>query len=198
MSFWADVIKDVAPVAVSTLAGPAGPVVDLALSALGNALGIDSPTQQKIQVALQAGQLTGDQKIALQSADNMLKYQLAQIAGETKRVGTEANVDIIKAINGTMVAEAASDHWPTYTWRPFIGFCFGILAMLVGLLTFAVYAGVMFKQYTGMDQGLITTLPAMITSMIGVLGIMSPILGIASYFRGKAQADPNVNTDNRG
>ena len=28
--------------------------------------------------------------------------------------------------------------------------------------------------------------------------MLGGILGVASYFRGKAQADPNIPTDNRG
>jgi hypothetical protein len=38
----------------------------------------------------------------------------------------------------------------------------------------------------------------MIGAMSALIGVTMPVLGIASYFRGKMQADPSVPTDNRG
>jgi hypothetical protein len=32
----------------------------------------------------------------------------------------------------------------------------------------------------------------------GIIAVVSPILGIASWYRGKMQADPSIPTNNRG
>jgi hypothetical protein len=38
----------------------------------------------------------------------------------------------------------------------------------------------------------------MVGSMAALVGVVAPILGIASWFRGKAQADPAIATSNKG
>ena len=49
---------------------------------------------------------------------------------------------------------------------------------------------------------MLAQLPGMIGAEAGVMATMAPVLGIASWFRGKMQADsnnrPRVPTDNRG
>jgi len=94
------------------------------------------------------------------------------------KITVQAEVDAAAAVNKTMQAEAASDHWPTYSWRPFIGFSFGLYVCSMWLLP-------LFKvQPVAISPDL--------TLAIG------GILGVASFFRGKMQADPAVQTDNRG
>ena len=52
---WQDTLKVIAPTVASAFLGPLGGV---AVSAIGSALGIDAPTQDKIAKAFTAGQLT--------------------------------------------------------------------------------------------------------------------------------------------
>jgi len=82
-------------------------------------------------------------------------------------------------INSTMRAESASEHWPSYSWRPFIGFIFGIMA---------------FSCYFVLPLMHITP-PAVPESVWLSFGA---ILGVASWHRGKMQADPNIPTSNKG
>ncbi len=65
---WQDVLKTVAPTVASALLGPMG---GIAVAAIGNAIGIDAPTQDKIAKAFTAGQLTpeGMEKIRLLELD---------------------------------------------------------------------------------------------------------------------------------
>jgi len=67
---------------------------------------------------------------------------------------------------------------------------------LIMVITVSIcYLGVMFfNQRTDV----LTTLPAMLGAMIGIMGVISPILGIASWHRGRMQADPSIPTVNRG
>jgi len=88
------------------------------------------------------------------------------------------NAQVVGDVNVTMQAETKSDHWLTYSWRPLIGISFGLYISSMWVLPLCHVQPV-----------LLTT-----DAMMAVGGI----LGIASYFRGKAQADPNVPFDNRG
>lgn len=71
------------------------------------------------------------------------------------------------------------DHWPTYWWRPACGFACAI-----------TFVGNYFVL------PLLKIPPATIPTDAWMA--IGGILGVASFFRGKAQADPNVNIDQRG
>ena len=95
------------------------------------------------------------------------EVELARIAAGT-----------VAEVNSTMRTEAASDHWPTYSWRPYIGFSFGTYVSSLWLLP------------------LFGKTPAIMSpDMVLAVGA---ILGVASWYRGKMQADPAVKSDNRG
>jgi hypothetical protein len=78
-----------------------------------------------------------------------------------------------------MQAEAAAEHWPTYSWRPFCGFVFG-----------AMFLGVYFVLPLAK-----LPVPVVPTEAWAAMGA---VLGVASWFRGKMQADPTIPTVNRG
>lgn len=65
---WQDVLKTLAPTVASALLGPMG---GIAVAAIGSAIGIDAPTQDKIAKAFTAGQLTPEamEKIKLLELD---------------------------------------------------------------------------------------------------------------------------------
>jgi uncharacterized membrane protein YgcG len=98
-------------------------------------------------------------------------------------------------INETMRLEAVAEHWATYSWRPFIGFVFGIMAFMMAGTVMASYIAVMLGY---MKYDVLSYIPQMLASMAMVMGTIAPILGIASWYRGKMQADPSIPTDNRG
>lgn len=97
-------------------------------------------------------------------------------------------------VNKTMQVEAASDHWPTYTWRPFIGATFGISFLFVTFLCCLLA----WKAIVGGKPEAMALIPQLIGAFAALFAVPMPILGIASWFRGKMQADPAVQTDNRG
>lgn len=84
----------------------------------------------------------------------------------------------VSSVNETMRAESASDHWPTYSWRPFIGFSFGAYVSSLWLLPLFGKAPVIMSP--------------------DVVLAVGAILGVASWYRGKMQAEPSVKSDNRG
>lgn len=151
--------------------------------------------EKVIDVAKQVtGKPTGDEALKALQADPslVLKYREAVLAQETEL--NALAVQNAGDVNATMRAEAAAEHWPTYSWRPAIGFAVAIVTLLCGLTVFIAYIGAMFYS----NAAPLAHLPGMLGAMAALVGVVSPILGIASWFRGKAQADPNVPTVNRG
>ena len=92
---------------------------------------------------------------------------------------------LVEAVNETMRAEAKSEHWPQYSWRPAIGFAFAIQALTLGL-AFAYFIVRIALGY-GFE-------PDSIKALSDVMGAMAPlflaeggILGAAATFRGIAK-----------
>ena len=167
-----------------------GPLAGTAVSGLLAAFGIDSTGDQGKDVAaitkvVQGGAMTPDIIAAVRKADQDHAEKMGQqgidlqrIAADHDKAILQGQVDALTAVNKTMQAEATSDHWPTYSWRPFIGFMFGGYVASMWLLPLAGVTPVVLSSDLTLAVG--------------------GILGVASFFRGKMQADPAVPSDNRG
>ena len=149
------------PILGAALPIPGGAVLG---KVLGSMIGKPDATEEDVlaELSTNAEALQKTKEFELTHQETLLRLQ----------------VEALTAVNKTMQVEAASDHWPTYSWRPFIGFMFGLY----------IFSFVLLPLF-GMAP---MALSADLTLAIG------GILGVASWFRGKMQADPNVNTDNRG
>lgn len=151
--------------------------------------------QSAPDAALAAIQADPNLSMQFQKAVLDQQVQLAQIATDEAKAELAADQANTAAINQTIQTEAKADHWPTYSWRPFVGFCFGLLGLTSGLTVAVAYLGVMFFSANG---AILAQLPGMLGAEAAVMATMAPVLGIASYFRGKMQANPTTATDNRG
>ena len=107
------------------------------------------------------------------SANPDAAVKLAQIEADQKVKFQELATDQAKS-EIAAAAQAISD-----TWRPFIGFITGI--MLIGVYFVLPLAHIP-----------VPPVPESVWLMLG------GILGVASFFRGKMQADPSIPTINRG
>lgn len=193
---WGEVAKKIAsfaPAAAALLGGPAAGVIAGQIS--GALLGHDQGTQAEILTALG----NPDAAVKLAEIEAHAKIELKRLDNEREALAV-ANAG---QVNTTMGAEAASQHWPTYSWRPAIGFAVafnvGFTSIVVGIAYMMVIWGLQGTE-AEMDAqtDALQHIPAMIGAMAALIGVVSPILGIASWFRGKAQADPTIPTDNRG
>lgn len=188
---WKDItgaISKAAPLIGTLIGGPAGAAVGGLVSA---ALGVDNTPdavhealKTNPEVALKLAQLESDQRVQLQTL---------AVTAEQNRL--QAETAQAQSINATMQTEATSEHWATYSWRPFIGFAVAIDLVVSVVVVSAAYGGVIFG---GTKADILAYIPAFLGSMAALVGIATPILGIASYFRGKMQADPSIPTINRG
>jgi hypothetical protein len=73
---WKNVLGAVAPTVATALGGP---LAGMAVKAIGGALGIDEPTQVKIEEAITSGNMTGEQLAALKQADTDFKLKLREL-----------------------------------------------------------------------------------------------------------------------
>lgn len=152
--------------------------------------------QKAVDIAKQVtGKPTGDEALKALQADPNLVLQYRKAILDQELQFEQLAVQNATDINKTMQAESASNHWPTYSWRPYIGFCFGTLGLVSGITVAVAYMGVMFFKR---DPAVLGSLPGMLGAEAAVMATMAPVLGIASWFRGKMQADPRIATDNRG
>lgn len=93
---WLKTLESVAPTVATALIGPLGGV---AVSAIGDLLGISQPTQDKIADAIQSGQLTPDQVTSLkkleldyQNQEKERGFKYAELAFKDRDSARNANV----------------------------------------------------------------------------------------------------------
>lgn len=175
-----ELIKSALPWIGTALAGPLG---GIAASFVGDKLGLPAATIDTVKAVL--GGMTPEKLAELHVADNEFQLKMAALGYDQIYRLEQLNTQNASDVNKTMQAEAAAEHWPTYSWRPAIGFAVAFNLMSASLLVFIAY---IFKSE------LVSAIPAMLTAQAGLNAVAMPVLGIASYFRGKAQADPAIQT----
>lgn len=93
-----------------------------------------------------------------------LEFELA-----AQKAANDLTASVVGAVNATMQAEAKSEHWAQWAWRPCIGFTFA--ATIINNYIFYSY----LAKY-GMQQIVIPD---------GVWTAMLAVLGVAAYVRGR-------------
>ena len=188
---WKDIagaISKAAPLVGTLIGGPAGAAVGGLVSA---ALGVEN-TPTAVEQALKSDPGAAVKLAQIESEQAVQLRSLAVTAEQNRLIAETAQAG---AVNATMQAEAASEHWPTYSWRPFIGFAVAIDLVVSVIVVGVAYIGVIFFQ---VKPDLLAYIPAFLGSMAALVGVAVPILGIASWYRGKMQATPEIPTVNRG
>jgi hypothetical protein len=160
-------IVDIAPtfgklLMATGIGAPAGAAIEV-VAALGKAFGLGSdPDPVKLATAM------------LSDPEARLKVVMAE---------NNYNIEVIKQVNETMRSENASEHWPTYSWRPFWGFISAISFMIVcSAVCYLGYQAIIMKDTTAL-----TNITQIIASFATLFAIPGAILGIASWKRGQMQ-----------
>jgi cytochrome c biogenesis protein CcdA len=152
--------------------------------------------QKVVDVAQQVTGKPADQVVAALQADPNLVLQFQKAVLDQQVTFEQLAVQNAADVNKSMQAESASNHWPTYSWRPAIGFAVAIVLVSCAGVILVAYGGVILAKR---DATPLAYIPGMLGAVAALLGAGAmPVLGIASWFRGKMQADPAVPTDNRG
>ena len=77
------ILGAIAPTLATAIAGPIG---GLAVQVLGDALGIDEPTQDKIADAFKSGQMTGEQIVAVKQAEQAFLIRCKELDIDLERI----------------------------------------------------------------------------------------------------------------
>ena len=179
-----DFLKSLMPVAATLLGGP---LAGFAAKFIGDKLGTPESGVADVLASLS---VTPEGRAKLAEIDADLKKHAMDNGIRLEELAAQN----AGQVNSTMQAEAASEHWPTYSWRPAIGFAVALAVVLSVLTVFIAYgAAIVANRPEGLQH-----LPGILAAVAGIIGVVSPILGIASWFRGRMQADPNIQTTNRG
>lgn len=185
---WKDIagkVGKVAPLLGSLLGGPAGATVGAIIAA---GIGTEAdPTA--IDKALT---LDPNAAVKLAEIESTERVRLQELATQQAVAEIEAAKQATTDVNATMRAEAAAEHWPTWSWRPAIGFAVAFNIIVSSLLCVAIFIGVVIGSpvaATALGQ-----LPTILGALAGINATALPILGVASWFRGKMHADPSNMT----
>ena len=176
-----DWLKIIAPTAATLLGGP---LAGMAAKYLADKIGIPNATVDAVTTAMTSLNETPEGRIKLAEIDAALRTHSIDMGIDLERLALQNSSDV----NKTMQVEAVAEHWPSYSWRPFIGFCVGINMLASSLLVLIVFTPVMFGVTAAATA--VNSLPTVLGALAAINGTVLPVLGIASWFRGKAQADP--------
>ena len=77
------ILGAVAPTHATAILGPVG---GLAIQVLGDALGIDEPTQEKIADAFKSGQMTGEQIVAVKQAEQAFLVRCKELDIDLEKI----------------------------------------------------------------------------------------------------------------
>lgn len=142
-------IGSVAPTLATALLGPVG---GLAVKVLGDALGIDEPTQEKVQEAFKSGQMTGEQVLAVKQAEQALIVRCRELDIDLERIhaGDRDSARKLQAATNSRVP--------------------GTLAILITVGFFGILIGMLGKWLTAADnQALLILLGALSAGFGAVL-----------------------------
>lgn len=167
-----DIIKGILPWIGTALGGPLGAGV---ATFVASKLGVPEDT-----VTQTLTNMVGNPEDAVKLKQLELDFQSHCLELGYKNITDleQINSTVLVEVNKTMQTEASSDHWPSYSWRPAIGFCFAAYILSLCILP------------------LFHVVPVTLNSdMVLCIG---GILGVASYFRGKSQAINASSVSDKG
>jgi hypothetical protein len=172
-----ELIKSVLPWIGTALGGPLG---GMAATYVGNKLGMSEATVDNVKAVLSGMPPEKLAELRLAELDFKLKMETLGYTHlyKIEELNINAAVQNASDINKTMQTEAGSEHWPTYSWRPAIGFAVAFNLASASIVVFIAYIW---------QPELVNAIPNMLTAQAGLNAVAMPILGIASWFRGKAQ-----------
>lgn len=180
------IFKGALPFLASALPLPP-PLGKMASDAIAGVLGVNKDDKDAVVAGL--NNATPEQFKALRQAELDFQAKMAEMGFKDAEQLNALAVQSAADVNKTMQVEATSEHWIQYAWRPVIGFTiaagFLILVITVAICYFQaiIYGKTETLQY----------IPGMITAMAAIFALVTPIVGIASWFRGKTQLAAAAN-----
>lgn len=170
--------------------GPVGLAAKAAVTIAG-ALGLDDSSVSGITSALSSITMSGDQKIALQTAENSFQLSMRQAGYANEQALAKFDLDQISAVNATIqveLANAQKETWLQKSWRPLNGITVAagsFVATIAACLLFG--EGIIYK-----DAAALNVIPQLATSIAMILAVPGAAVGITAWHKGVA--DSNATT----
>lgn len=120
--------------------------------------------------------IKADPALALQFQQGLMALELSLAQEDTKRQAE---------VNATMRAEAQSEHWPQWSWRPFWGFASALAFLVVAIL--CCWLG--FDAVKTKDMTAIGMIPQLVAAFATLFAIPGAILGVAAWKRGQEKIE---------
>jgi hypothetical protein len=159
-----DVIKTILPWLTTALTGPLG---GMAAGFIADKLGVSDKNVETIKTIL--NNMSPEDALKLKDSEQAFQLKAIELGFKDTEALAELETRNLESVNKTMQAEAAAEHWPTYSWRPYNGFLFGTTIFCTYFLL-------------PMLKLPVPVIPESVWLTWGA------ILGIASYYRGKTQS----------
>lgn len=171
------IIKAIVPVAGSLVGTP---LAGAAIAAIGAAIGMASPTVERVATAIQNGSLTPDQLAAVRKADADLKVRMVELGLDHERIEADAEKARLADVQSARGAHSGDK----------AVFYLGVAV----LLTYAVVlAATLYGAYwllaqgnlKDMDAGLVAAVFSLIGAILGY--IASDAKQVVSYYFGSSR-----------
>lgn len=183
---WKDVgqvLAKSAPYLGSILLGPMG-------AGVGKIIADTLGTSEDPAAVLQELNTNPEAVLKLREIESNERIRTQELANALASKQLESEVAAVQSVNETMRAEAGSEHWQTYSWRPALGFAVAFNTVAASLLVLVAFALTITNSLTAGDM--IASLPGVLGALAAINATVLPVLGIASWYRGKMQADPAI------
>lgn len=181
-----DIVGKAAPILGGLLGGSAGESIGRLIA---TTLGVEN-TPEAVANALKTDPETA-LKLAELESNQKVKFQ--ELATSIAIKEYDATTQNMSDVNATIREEVKSEHFLSYSWRPLIGYSVAISTIGGVVISITAYCASLLGRPEGLTQ-----LPMVLGALAALNATTMPVLGVASYFRGKAQADPNVPFSNKG
>lgn len=169
MAGFTDFLKTIAPWVGAAVSGPLAPVVATVISAVTG----DKTDAGGVQEVLKSLSSSEEGRIKLAQIESDLQIKILELGYTSLKDLQELEFKNVAEVNATMRAETTAENWPQYSWRPYNGFLFGT----------TIFANYFILPLLHIPP------PSIPAEVWGTWGL---ILGVASFYRGKMQADPNI------
>lgn len=183
---WKDVgqaLAKNAPFLGSILLGPMG-------AGVGKIIADTLGTSEDPAAVLQELNTNPEAVLKLREIESNERIRTQELANAMASKQLESEVAAVQSVNETMRAEAGSEHWQTYSWRPALGFAVAFNTVAASLLVLVAFALTITNSFAAGDM--IASLPGVLGALAAINATVLPVLGIASWYRGKMQADPAI------
>lgn len=180
-----EIIKFVAPIAGSLIGSP---VAGMAIAAIGEAIGMSSPTAERVAAAIQSGSLTPEQLVAVRAADDALKVRLAEIGLDYKKIDAETE----RAYLADRQNARQAHHGDKGVF--WLGIAvLATYALVLGSALAGAYWLLVIGDLKNMDPGTVAAVFALIGTIVGY--IASDAKAVVGYYFGSSKGQTDGGRD---